>query len=813
MQHRRRPMRSGLESLEPRRLFSTLSGTLFADPDADGLRDAGEPALSGWTVFLDANNNGLLDPAEATAITDAAGGYSFPTPTQSNYTVAALAQNGWTQTGPIGGAVPGKTINVSKFAGNQADATIAIDPSNPSRLVAASYVGTGLGFFLATSTDAGATWAGRVVANGLDSLTSGCCDPSVAFDDHGNLFLAYMNQNATAIAMAVSTNGGQTLAPLATFAGNIDQPTVVAANDAVWVTYWSGGDIVAAGAPVAGLGSIGAFNAPQTAPNSNGNFGDIAIGPNGQVMVTYQNRTGQQGNAQIYVNVDPDGLGPLPFGPRITATSTEVGGFDYIPAQSTRSVDAEAGLAWDRSGGPHHGRVYLVYTDEAPAESNDLDIYVRYSDNNGATWSNRIRVNDDATTRSQFLPKIALDQTTGAVGVVFYDARNDPNNTDIQIYGATITNGATVSPNFRISTGTSNAAAAQNGLDFGDTIGLAFHAGSLYPLWTDNSNSTGDNPDGTRSKLDLYTNRIRVVPPTQPAPQSRIAGPTEPAVAHFAFRPPTTFTGTTGPDTYTLRITGQNLEILANSPTPTYTIPTAALTSLTFNTLDGDDTVIVIVSSPIPAPVSLNTGPGRFTLDIRTGATLTLANAGPKALTIESLLLAGTLDAGDHDLILPGASYDTIRQHIAAGRLTSTISQAARLAPVDNNMIRQTSWEGVPLAGLGQVIVKRTIAGDVDLDGLVTAADSAAVVANMNRPGHWIQGDADLDGLVTLADFNLVQSNLGATSPPPPAASFATAEPIAPREDELLQPRRDLRTLLPNLRPKPLPRAAAMRRA
>ena len=50
---------------------------------------------------------------------------------------------------------------------------------------------------------------------------------------------------------------------------------------------------------------------------------------------------------------------------------------------------------------------------------------MRTSTDNGATWSAPVRVNDDATTRSQFLPYVALDATTGAVAVGFHDCRND----------------------------------------------------------------------------------------------------------------------------------------------------------------------------------------------------------------------------------------------------------------------------------------------------------------------------------------------------------------------------------------------------
>ena len=134
---------------------------------------------------------------------------------------------------------------------------------------------------------------------------------------------------------------------------------------------------------------------------------------------------GQAEALRIFVNVDPDGLDSGGFGSAVAVTRTNVTGFDYIPAQSSRSVDAEANLAWDRTGGLYDGRVYLVYTNEMPDESNNTDIYLRFSDDSGTTWSSPVRVNDDLSTNSQFLPEIAVDQTTGYLAVSWHDARND----------------------------------------------------------------------------------------------------------------------------------------------------------------------------------------------------------------------------------------------------------------------------------------------------------------------------------------------------------------------------------------------------
>jgi len=277
------------------------------------------------------------------------------------------------------------------------------------------------------------------------------------------------------------------------------------------------------GAPVSGLGQLGAFGPKERVPGSrDGSFGDIVVGPNGQVMVTYQDNIPSEGPSTIFVNLDPDGLGTAGFGPAIAVTTTNVGGFDFIPPQSNRSVDSESGLAWDRSGSPHRGRVYLLYTSEEPQESNDTDIQVRHSDDQGATWSAPVRVNDDAGTNSQFNPRISLDQTTGNIAVSWHDSRNDlgaggPGDTngipddDAQFFAsASLDGGASFLPNVQVSQGTSNAGVSKNGVEYGDYTGLSFFGGAFYPSWADNSNSTGDNPDGPLSKFDVYTARVTI---------------------------------------------------------------------------------------------------------------------------------------------------------------------------------------------------------------------------------------------------------------------------------------------------------------
>lgn len=446
---------------------------------------------------------------------------------------------GVTASAQPGSATP--NVDVSQRLGNESEETIAVNPTNPNNIVIVSNIAEGLtGMFAAVSFDGGKTWAGRIIGEN-DNLGDSCCDPSLSFDEYGNLFLTYLYNVENKVPVALSTDGGLSFSLIANIAKPasslsvnaaggerglfryVDQPTITAAKGEVWVVFNAGGPMFASGAPVTGLGQVGAFSVNEAIPGTNNcTYGDVAIGPGGQVMQVCSLTESGQGGGKVFANVDPDGLGPAGFGDRVFVASTHVGGFDFIPAQPDRSVDAETGLAWDRTGGLHNGRVYLVYTAELKNESNDMDIYVRYSDDNGATWSPGVRVNDDQGTNSQFLPKISLDPTSGNLAVVWYDSRADTGaggpgdtdgipNDDAQFWGAFSTNGGvSFTPNLQISAGTSNSHASGNGIDYGDYTGLSFFGGTAHPAWADNSNSTGTNPDGSLHKLDIYTAAVRI---------------------------------------------------------------------------------------------------------------------------------------------------------------------------------------------------------------------------------------------------------------------------------------------------------------
>jgi hypothetical protein len=458
-------------------------------------------------------------------------------------------------TAPAAAAVPPVPPNFdsSVMHGNEAEDAIAINPANPSNIVTMSTLPDVVsGLFEGVSFNGGKTWTRQVIGTAAP-LGEICCDQQLAWDRFGNLWMTYLVNTNGNVFVAVSTDGGLTFSKVAEIVPttptgsrapsgatpkrlkppsnnpNIsgDQPSISAGPNSVWVSYTSFPSTVvqAFGASVTGLGTFGSFGAPESVPTSagRGDFGDTAVGPDGQVMVTYQDQTNGQGGSHIYTAIDANGLKPGGFSdPRLLARSA-VGGFDFIPAQPDRSVDAEANLAWDRSGGPHDGRVYAIWTQESPNESDNMDIMFQYSDDSGTTWTPPARLNDDHTANSQFMPAIAVDQTNGDLAVSWYDCRNDlgtgslgdtdgiPND-DAQIWATySRDGGVTFAPNFQVSAGTVSAPDAQSFFDYGDYTHAAFQSHLFYPAWSDNSNSTGQNPDGTLHQLDLFTAKV-VIP-------------------------------------------------------------------------------------------------------------------------------------------------------------------------------------------------------------------------------------------------------------------------------------------------------------
>jgi hypothetical protein len=391
------------------------------------------------------------------------------------------------------------------------------------------------------STDGGATWTSQQIGTGPslggDGLPISLGDGELTFDNFGNLFVTYMSLDLTtgnlAATVVRSSNGGLTFGLVGSLPAS-DQPAIAAGAGMVWVAFQGpDGAYVAAGAPVGGLADVGTFRPAEVVPGSTtGNFGGIAISPFGQVTVVYQNPTQDIGPSSIFVQTDPDGLGPISFGAG-APIPTNVGGFRLIKPQNTaHGIDAEATVAYDQSNGPLRGRLYLVYTDAASPTTDDTDIFLRYSNDNGATFSAPIRVNDTATG-SQFLPNVVVDRLTGNVAIGWMDSRHATAAIPSAEYflTASIDGGKSVLPNVKISSGPSRVdTSGANVVGYGDFLIFDMRNNVIFPIWTDNSDTLGNNSnlptfDVAVARVDLLgAPGVPVVPVPLPPGSSIVVG-------------------------------------------------------------------------------------------------------------------------------------------------------------------------------------------------------------------------------------------------------------------------------------------------
>jgi hypothetical protein len=80
--------------------LGSIEGSKWEDLNANGIWEAGEKALAGWTIYIDSVANGTLDPWELSTVTDANGKYSFTNLGPGEYAVREVNQTGWLQTSP-----------------------------------------------------------------------------------------------------------------------------------------------------------------------------------------------------------------------------------------------------------------------------------------------------------------------------------------------------------------------------------------------------------------------------------------------------------------------------------------------------------------------------------------------------------------------------------------------------------------------------------------------------------------------------------------------------------------------------------------
>jgi len=152
----------------------------------------------------------------------------------------------------------------------------------------------------------------------------------------------------------------------------------------------------------------------------------------------------------------------------------------------------------------HKGRLYVTWSDY---RSGDIGVYCATSDDGGKHWSKAERVNSnpphDGT--DQFFQWLAVDPLTGSANVIFYDRRMDPRNQKTTVTLARSTDGGRTFVNYAW---TGEAFIPRRDNFLGDYIGLAALNNRVYGVWAEVAPATQKEKDAAASSTERHPQTI-----------------------------------------------------------------------------------------------------------------------------------------------------------------------------------------------------------------------------------------------------------------------------------------------------------------
>ncbi len=195
-----------------------------------------------------------------------------------------------------------------------------------------------------------------------------------------------------------------------------------------------------------------------------------AVGPEGQVYVAWSY------DSHIYFDRSFDAGASWLAEDQVVCE--QPGGWD-IDIPGLGRANGMPVTATDLSHSPFRGHIYINYCDQSNG-SDDTDVWLVKSTDQGKTWTNPLRVNDDQSGRHQFFTWMSIDPKTGAIYIVFYDRRQLAGNwTDV--YLAYSFDGGSSFTNRKIS---ESPFLPNTSVFFGDYNNISAYDGTIRPIWT-----------------------------------------------------------------------------------------------------------------------------------------------------------------------------------------------------------------------------------------------------------------------------------------------------------------------------------------
>ncbi len=390
----------------------------------------------------------------------------------------------------------------------RSESDIRVNPWNPLKIVGASnnifLSGTQAEYY---STDGGATWGQTTLQQQPGDVFQG--DPAVEWTSDGTAWTATIGIGSgyTTLRMLAfkSLDNGATWTYDATFSGaqtGADKELLWADHspsspfkDNLYAIWHNNSPAYMARR----TGPAGSWQAPvqvsgaETTGTAIG--GDVKTNAYGDVFGFWPDT----GSRNLYVVKSTNG--GASYGTPVRIGTTFVGYTLNLPAMNSRTVliyvsggayrTASKNLvyaAWaDLHGGA--GCDSAIYQPNTNTQSScKTRIWLARSTNGGTTWSAPAMINDQASLNDQFHPRLAVDEATGTLGIVYYDTVADPRRLKVDAwFQSSHDDGVTWSPAVKVSSAQTDetATGADQGNQLGDYSGLSVASGQFFPTWTD----------------------------------------------------------------------------------------------------------------------------------------------------------------------------------------------------------------------------------------------------------------------------------------------------------------------------------------